>query len=171
LSHPSHAVAPKTKCARWSADLDFVKRQIRIARSEWQGEVTSIKAIECGMCYDGPVESPATPSAPEERAAYATPRASRSRANPLSYLLVPRGSPCWRRVGRDGGRASRFSATFCSHLAMRGAAPRAVQELARHCDLSATRRYMYLSPLAIKAAIRQLGLPAPAVASGNRGDQ
>jgi hypothetical protein len=32
------------------AQLDFVERQIRNKQSEWRGEVTSIKAIECGMC-------------------------------------------------------------------------------------------------------------------------
>jgi site-specific recombinase XerD len=36
--------------------------------------------------------------------------------------------------------------TFCSHLAMRGAPVRAIQELAGHADLSTTMRYMHLSP-------------------------
>jgi site-specific recombinase XerD len=35
--------------------------------------------------------------------------------------------------------------TLCSHLAMRGAPPRAIQELAGHRDLGMTQRYMHLS--------------------------
>jgi site-specific recombinase XerD len=53
--------------------------------------------------------------------------------------------------------------TFCSHLAMRGAPARAIQELAGHKDLSTTQRYMHLSPAALDAAIRLLedGLEEP----------
>ena len=36
--------------------------------------------------------------------------------------------------------------TFCSHLAMRGAPPKAIQDLAGHQHLSTTMRYMHLSP-------------------------
>ena len=46
--------------------------------------------------------------------------------------------------------------TFCSHLAMRGAPARAIQELAGHSDLRTTQRYMHLSPAALDAAIRLL---------------
>jgi integrase len=49
--------------------------------------------------------------------------------------------------------------TFCSHLAMRGAPARAIQELAGHADLRTTQRYMHLSPAALDAAIRLLELP------------
>jgi hypothetical protein len=45
---------------------------------------------------------------------------------------------------------------FCSHLAMRGAPARAIQELAGHEDLTTTQRYMHLSPAAIEGAIRLL---------------
>ncbi len=51
--------------------------------------------------------------------------------------------------------------TFCSHLAMRGAPARAIQELAGHRDLSTTQRYMHLSPAAKEAAIRLLDEPPP----------
>lgn len=46
--------------------------------------------------------------------------------------------------------------TFCSHLAMRGAPARAIQELAGHKDLKTTQRYMHLSPAAVEGAIRLL---------------
>jgi integrase len=47
--------------------------------------------------------------------------------------------------------------TFCSHLAMRGAPARAIQELAGHQDLGTTQRYrQHLSPAALDAAIRLL---------------
>ena len=51
--------------------------------------------------------------------------------------------------------------TFCSHLAMRGAPARAIQELAGHANLSTTQRYMHLSPAAIESAIRLLDQPSP----------
>jgi integrase len=43
--------------------------------------------------------------------------------------------------------------TFCSHLAMRGATAKAIQELAGHQDLSTTQRYMHLSPSHLREAI------------------
>jgi len=60
-----------------------------------------------------------------------------------------------RRAGvRPGVHILRHS--FCSHLAMRGAPARAIQELAGHEDLKTTQRYMHLSPAAIEGAIRLL---------------
>ena len=44
--------------------------------------------------------------------------------------------------------------TFCSHLAMRGAPARAIQELAGHQDLQTTQQCRHLSPSAVDAAIR-----------------
>jgi site-specific recombinase XerD len=49
--------------------------------------------------------------------------------------------------------------TFCSHLAMRGAPARAIQELAGHQDLATTQRYMHLSPAALDSAISLLNSP------------
>jgi site-specific recombinase XerD len=51
--------------------------------------------------------------------------------------------------------------TFCSHLAMRGAPTRAIQELAGHQDLGTTQRYMHLSPAAIVSAIQLLETTIP----------
>ncbi len=51
--------------------------------------------------------------------------------------------------------------TFCSPLAMRGAGPRAIQELAGHQDISTTQRYMHLSPASIRCAIDLLEQAPP----------
>ena len=60
--------------------------------------------------------------------------------------------------------------TFCSHLAMRGAPARAIQELAGHEDLATTQRYMHLSPAAIDSAIRLLDVPGTSLGRGNSGE-
>ncbi len=62
------------------------------------------------------------------------------------------------------GRVHRWAATFCSHLAMRGAPARAIQELPGHQDLITTQRYMHLSPAVIEGAIRLLEMRGPAEA-------
>ena len=49
-----------------------------------------------------------------------------------------------------------FGIPSCSHLAMRGAAPRAIQELAGHAHFTTTQRYMHLSPSALDGAIELL---------------
>jgi site-specific recombinase XerD len=59
--------------------------------------------------------------------------------------------------------------TFCSHLAMRGAPARAIQELAGHSELGVTQRYMHLSPAALDAAIRLLDGPGNIVATAANG--
>ncbi len=46
--------------------------------------------------------------------------------------------------------------TFCSHLAMRGTAQKAIQELAGHAKGATTEIYMHLAPRALKEAIRNL---------------
>ncbi len=50
--------------------------------------------------------------------------------------------------------------TFCSHLALRGAVPKAIQELAGHTTLAVTLRYMHLAPSALRDAIQLLDRPA-----------
>jgi site-specific recombinase XerD len=70
-----------------------------------------------------------------------------------------------RRAGvRPGVHILRH--TFCSHLAMRGATAKAIQELAGHEDLKTTQRYMHISPVAIEDAIRLLDSPRIACWAG-----
>ncbi len=88
-------------------------------------------------------------------------------AEPLTRQIVQRRAKrAVRRAGvwrgsptSGGGGVHILRHTFCSHLAMRGAPARAIQELAGHVDLSMTQRYMHLSPAALDAAIRLLEEP------------
>ena len=66
---------------------------------------------------------------------------------------------------RDGVHILRH--TFCSHLAMRGAPARAIQELAGHSELQMTQRYMHLSPAALDAAIQLLDGREHSASRGN----
>ena len=59
--------------------------------------------------------------------------------------------------------------TFCSHLAMRGAPAKAIQELAGHADLTTALRYMHLSPAARDSAIRLLDT-RPTIGRGEVGE-
>ena len=51
--------------------------------------------------------------------------------------------------------------TFASHLAMRGVAIRAIQELMGHQTIAMTMRYAHLAPGATHAAVATLDQPAP----------
>src|SRR6476620_8230941 len=74
----------------------------------------------------------------------------------LTQGLVARAA---RRANIVNGGVHVLRHTFCSHLAMRGAGARAIQELAGHRDLVTTQRYMHVSPAAIESAIRLLDSP------------
>src|SRR6266536_2008039 len=77
-------------------------------------------------------------------------------------ILTPKIVRNWmisaqRRAGLDPkGAVHILRHTFCSHLAMRGAPAKAIQELAGHQNLQTTLRYMHLSPAAREGAIRLL---------------
>ena len=76
----------------------------------------------------------------------------------IKLLPVPRTNASFHDFERH---------TFCSHLAMRGAPAKAIQELAGHADLGTTQRYMHLSPAAVESAIWLLEEPIPVPAFGD----
>jgi integrase len=135
-------------------DVDLPKRQLRIQRSEWKGHVTTPKGGKSRI----------VPMTVRLASAMSAHRHLRGRR----VLCQSDGSPVTQKIVRsmvhraarrallrnDGIHVLRH--TFCSHLAMRGAPARAIQELAGHQDLSTTQRYMHLSPAAIEGAIRLL---------------
>ena len=139
-------------------DVDLHKRQLCVQRSEWKGHVTAPKSGRLRYV-------PMTVRLAEALRGLRHLRGSRvlcqSDATPFTPKIV---ADHVRRAARlanlrpEGVHVLRH--TFCSHLAMRGAPARAIQELAGHQDLSTTQRYMHLSPAAIEGAIRLLDRPA-----------
>jgi integrase len=67
-----------------------------------------------------------------------------------------------RRAGLPESRnLHRLRHTFCSHLAMRGAPAKVIQELAGHADLKTTMKYMHLARGSREAAISLLEKTRP----------
>jgi integrase len=140
-------------------NVDLQKRQLCVAQSEWKGHVTMPKG---GRIRYVPLTKRLTEALRSARHLRGPRVLCDAEGKPLTQkvmqVMVRRAA---RRANvRPGLHILRH--TFCSHLAMRGAPARAIQELAGHQDLSTTQRYMHLSPAALDAAIRLLDGPAEA---------
>jgi integrase len=149
-------------------DVDLGKRQLCVARSEWKGHVTVPKG---GRLRYVPLTRRLTDALRQARHLRSARVLCDAEGQPLTQKVV---QVTMRRVARranvrPGVHILRH--TFCSHLAMRGAPARAIQELAGHQDLETTQRYMHLSPAALDAAIRLLEEPSPGPAKAGPYDQ
>lgn len=139
------------------ADVDLAKRQLCVQRSDWNGQVTPPKN---GRLRYIPLTVRLATALREHRHL----RSLLVLCEEKGQAVLRRTVQNWvRRVARRGHVENSgvhvLRHTFCSHLAMRGAPARAIQELAGHADLSTTQRYMHLSPAAIEGAIRLLDRP------------
>ena len=116
-------------------DIDLAARRLTVERSDWLGHVTVPKG---GRSRQLPMTQRLT-------AAVKTVRHLRDER----VLCLPDGSPVTRdrviKAVRGAQRAAGIEQgvhilrhTFCSHLAMKGAPARAIQDLAGHADLSTT---------------------------------
>jgi integrase len=150
------------------ADVDLSKRQMRIERSEWKGHVTVPKG---GRLRYVPLTVRLATALREYRHLKSNRVLCSTDGSHLTQRLVQ------GLVARAARRAKLVNVgvhvlrhTFCSHLAMRGAGARAIQELAGHRDLSTTQRYMHVSPAAVENAIRLLDSPAPLMGRGDSGE-
>ena len=141
------------------AELDLTKRQLCVQRSVWNGHVTVTKG---GRLRYIPLTRRLAAALGEHRHMRGPLVLCEDDGSPLTRQTVQ----SWmRRAARRAGLTNNgvhvLRHTFCSHLAMRGAPARAIQELAGHRDLATTQRYMHLSPAAIEGAIRLLEQPSP----------
>jgi len=137
-------------------DLDFRRRQVHVQRSEWRGQVTTPKGGRTRIVplTDGLVRAlQALRHLRGPRVLYRDDGSSPTNKVVRLWMLAAQ-----RRAGLPvaNGGIHILRHTFCSHLAMQGAAAKAIQELAGHSTLVMTQRYMHLSPAAKDSAIALL---------------
>jgi integrase len=134
-------------------DVDVSKRQLCVQRSDWNGELTSPKG---GRLRYIPLTVRLTSALREHRHLRGSRVLCQSDGAPLTRQQVRYRVKYAARKANVTNGVHILRHTFCSHLAMRGAPARAIQELAGHSELGVTQRYMHLSPAALDAAIRLL---------------
>ena len=148
-------------------DVGLVNRQLCIRRSDWNGHVTSPKG---GRLRHVPMTRRLAAALSEHRHLRSARVLCQDDNEPFTRQIVQtRAKRAARKAGvhvkhgtGGGGGVHILRHTFCSHLAMRGAPARAIQELAGHADLTMTQRYMHLSPAVLDSAIRLLEQHGPA---------
>jgi integrase len=138
-------------------DVDLGKRQLCVQRSEWKGHVTVPKG---GRLRYVPLTVRLATALRDHRHLQSARVLCRQDGSGLSADVVKHHvERAARRAQIAESGVHRLRHSFCSHLAMRGAPARAIQELAGHKDLTTTQRYMHLSPAALEGAIRLLDSP------------
>lgn len=146
-------------------DIDLGKRKLWVKRSDWKGKVTLPKG---GRPRLVPMTTRLTEALKQGRHLRSPRVLAQDDGSPLTQKIVRVYVANASRLANLENRGVHILRhTFCSHLAMRGAPARAIQELAGHQDLSTTQRYMHLSPRAVESAIRLLEEPAPHEGNGD----
>jgi integrase len=137
-------------------DVDLTKARVCVQRSDWNGHVSTTKGGR--LRYVGLTSRLAGALRKHRQHQHLRSRRVLCHEDGTSVtrqFVQSRVRSAARRANvREGVHILRH--TFCSHLAMRGAPAKAIQELAGHQDLSMTMRYMHLSPTARDAAIQLL---------------
>ena len=142
-------------------DVDLVKGLLVVSRNLSRGEITTPKN---GKTREIPLGDDVLASLKRQRHL----RGDLVFCKPDGSMLT-KGEckhPLWRACKRAGLRRIGWHVlrhTFASHLVMRGAPMKAVQELMGHSTMEMTMRYAHLSPDVRKDAVRLLDRPGPQV--------
>ena len=162
---PPHGLRCGEMMALEWTDVDLSRRQLSIRRSEWKGKVTVPKG---GRSRRIPMTTRLAEALRTHRHLRSPRVLCEADGQPLTQNMV-RGRV--RKAARKANLAQEgvhiLRHTFCSHLTMKGAPVRAIQELAGHKDITTTQRYMHLSPAAVASAIRLLENRNPVSESGD----
>jgi integrase len=149
-------------------DIDLTRGRMVVERSDWKGQITATKGGRVRYV-------PLTKRLAATFKGYRHLRGARvlcdGDGTPLSQKIVQcavRRAALKAHLRNTGVHVLRH--TFCSHLSMRGAPARAIQELAGHKDLATTQRYMHLSPAATDGAICLLDDPRGSEIFGDIGE-
>jgi integrase len=135
-------------------DVDLDKRQLCVQRADWKGQVTAPKG---GRLRYVPMTLRLAAVIRKHRHLRGPRVLDQPDGKPLTTKIVAdHVRRAARRAGLPNNGIHVLRHTFCSHLAMRGAPARAIQELAGHQDIGTTQRYMHLSPATLDSAIRLL---------------
>jgi integrase len=137
------------------ADLDFPAGHLTVERSDWLGLVGTTKG---GRARTVPMTERLKGALEELRHHRRGPRVFTTKdGKPITRNHMK--TPLWQACRQAGLREIGWHAlrhTFCSHLALQGAVPKAIQELAGHTAMAVTMRYMHLAPAALRDAIALL---------------
>lgn len=157
----------ETRALEWG-DVDLVRGQVIVRRSEWRGIVASTKGGRERIV-------PLTRELQGALSAHRHLRGPRvlyhggKTLTPKVVELLLGGAA--RRAGLAGVTPHVLRHSFCSHLAMQGVPCRTIQEYAGHADLGTTLRYMHLTPGHRDSAIRTLEPDAPLALGGEIGER
>ncbi|HEY2434633.1 MAG TPA: tyrosine-type recombinase/integrase [Vicinamibacterales bacterium] len=152
------------RALRWR-DVNQEAKQLCVERNDWRGHVSTTKG---GRLRHVPMTARLAAALREHRHLRAPlVLTGRDDGRLSESAVVVRVQRAAHRAALQNTGPHILRHTFCSHLAMRGAPARAIQELAGHRDLATTQRYMHLSATTLDSAIRLLESRPPAVAGGD----
>jgi integrase len=135
-------------------DVDLPRSLLTVARSEWHGKVTVPKGGRSRIIRLTARLRDALKAHRGLRDRVLYQDDGRTVDRSWLYYHLKRAQ---RRAGLEvTGSLHTLRHTFCSRLAVRGASPKAIQELAGHANITTTMRYMHLSPAARDQAIALL---------------
>jgi integrase len=135
-------------------DIDLKAGLLTVMRTDWRGQVGAPKS---GKARKVPLTARAMAALRSIRHLKGKLVFCWEDGSPWTFTTMRAGLK--RQQKRAGIRITGWHVlrhTFCSHLAMRGAVPKAIQDLAGHQSVAVTNRYMHLGPGELRNAIALL---------------